>query len=473
MKRTRDNKEVDNELNLNSKHKDCHTSYNSKHHSSHSHGKESSSRRHRSRHHHHGSRHSNQYIKPKTQDGSDSDEWVVAGESENIYESLANRDAIMSSEVTDTSGLNRLKAELLKAELKSSSEANQLRQKYEEAEKRLRDGGNQARETTAGIKVIDSKLLHRIDDTKDDITVQEMIKDEILSNERGDKLDMKMAEQISRDGGYSNDLDYADENAVNLAKLGQKSEKNLRNQAIAKTRKLHEAIDSCTFCLENETAHTTIVSIGTRVYLCLAAEPTLAKGSTVIVPIEHHMNTIECDNDEWEEIRNFMKSLCQMWAKYNKGVLFYENAVTRSDRHHGCIVAVPISFKLHNEARGFFSQSILEISEEWSSHRKIIDTATKAKHSSPEAAKYAFRSSIAKEAPYFHVWFNINGGLGHIVEDTEEWPKNDQFARQVIGGMLQLDPVIVHQEGEFRENNQGRAYFEARWKVFDWTQALT
>jgi hypothetical protein len=403
----------------------------------------------------------------EVQNQSDSDEWVIVEESESIYESIKNQDSILTGDITDVSGLNRLKAEILKAELKSSPELAQLREKYAEAEQRLTG----KRASNQNIKVLDNKLLHRTDEVKD-LSVQEMLRDEILSKERGDKLNLKMAEQIARDGGYMNDLDYADDNAEKLARIQQKSEKNLKNQVISKTKSLHEAIDNCSFCLENETADTTIISVGTRVYLCLAAEPTLARGTSVIVPIDHHVNTMQCDDDEWEEIRNFMKSLCQMWANHNKGVLFYENAVIRSDRQHGAIVAVPVHFDLLDGSPGFFSQSIVELSEEWASHRSIIDTSKKAKQSSPEAAKFAFRSSIAKEAPYFHVWFDINGGMGHIVEESEEWPKGDLFARQVIGGMLQLDPSTIRREGEFRSNNQGRAYFESRWKPYDWTQVL-
>lgn len=403
----------------------------------------------------------------KEYDSSDS-EWVVAEESENIYSATQQRESIVDSDITDISGLNRLRAEILKAELKSSPQLQQLKEKYAEAERRLTWKDSDAKEN---IKVVDSKLLARVDESED-MTVQDMLKEEILSNERGERLDLKMAQQIAQDGGYANDLDYAEDNAEKLAKIRQKSENNLKNQVISKTRKLHEAIESCPFCFENERPQTTIISVATRVYLCLAAEPTLAKGTTIIVPIDHHINTLECDNDEWEEIRNFMKSLTQMWAKHNRGVLFYENAVLRSDRQHGGIVAVPVSFGLLDEAPGFFSQSILEFSDEWESHRKIIETAKKARESSSEAAKYAFRSSIAKQAPYFHVWFNINGGMGHIVEDINRWPKGDLFARQVIGGMLQLDPSIIQRQGEFRTNNQGRQYFETRWANYDWTAAL-
>lgn len=45
--------------------------------------------------------------------------------------------------------------------------------------------------------------------------------------------------------------------------------------------------------------------------------------------------------------------------------------------------------------------------------------------------------------PYFHVWFELDGGMGHIVEDSDRWPRGDLFAREVFGGMLDVDIEVV------------------------------
>lgn len=46
-----------------------------------------------------------------------------------------------------------------------------------------------------------------------------------------------------------------------------------------------------------------VVSLGTRVFLTLPTLPELSPGGAMIVPIQHRTNTLECDDDEWEEIR--------------------------------------------------------------------------------------------------------------------------------------------------------------------------
>ncbi len=86
----------------------------------------------------------------------------------------------------------------------------------------------------------------------------------------------------------------------------------------------------------------------------------------------------------------------------------------------------------------------------------------------------AFRRSLAKEMPYFHVWFELDGGLGHVVEDEQRWPKGDLFAREVLGGMLDLGVEVVRSQG--RWGNAGRDPrvdgFRKQWREWDWTEVL-
>jgi hypothetical protein len=108
--------------------------------------------------------------------------------------------------------------------------------------------------------------------------------------------------------------------------------------------------------------------------------------------------------------------------------------------------------------------------EEWAQHRKVIDTGRKAREG---MGKMAFRRSLAKEMPYFHVWFNLDGGLGHIVEDADRWPRGDLFAREIIGGMLDTEPDVIKRQGRWTRNDERVEGFQKRWRKFDWTRVLT
>jgi len=75
--------------------------------------------------------------------------------------------------------------------------------------------------------------------------------------------------------------------------------------------------------------------------------------------------------------------------------------------------------------------------------------------------------------PYFHAWFEIDGGLGHIVEDSNRWPKGDLFAREIIGGMLDIEPDVIKRQGRWSRADKRLEPFRKRWRKFDWTRVLT
>lgn len=212
-----------------------------------------------------------------------------------------------------------------------------------------------------------------------------------------------------------------------------------------------------------------VISLATRVYLTLPTQPELCEGGAVIVPIEHRTNLLECDDDEWEEIRNFMKCLTRMYHDQGRDVMFYENAAAPQRRRHAAMQIVPLPYSLGKMARAFFKEAILSSDEEWTQHRKLIDTALRSREG---LGKQAFRRCIAKEMPYFHAWFDIDGGLGHIVEDSYKWPKGDLFAREVIGGMLDVETEVIRRQGRWHSNDKRVPSFKEKWKKFDWTRVL-
>lgn len=109
--------------------------------------------------------------------------------------------------------------------------------------------------------------------------------------------------------------------------------------------------------------------------------------------------------------------------------------------------------------------------EEWSQHKKIIDTLSRARKDG--WGKSAFRRSLVKEMPYFHVWFEIDGGMGHIVEDENRWPKGDLFAREILGGMLDAEPNVIRRQGRWQRGKDRREDgFRKKWDQFDWTKIL-
>jgi len=286
---------------------------------------------------------------------------------------------------------------------------------------------------------------------------------------------LRFAERIAKDAKFDNDLDYMDENATKLAKRVHKSDMNLRNVAISEYQKLNKILENCALCHHEDTDTppvAPVVSLATRTFLTLPTEPELSTQSAMIVPTQHHTNLLDCDDDEWEEIRNFMKSLTRLYHDQGRDVIFYENAAFPHRKPHAALAVVPLPYSLGETAPAFFREAFLSTEDEWSQHKKIIDTLGKSK--SGGLGKMAFRRTLVKEAPYFHVWFELDGGIGHIVEDQERWPKGDLFAREIIGGMLGLEPDIIKRQGRWHRGTDTRVEaFRKAWRKFDWTRVLT
>ena len=388
----------------------------------------------------------------------------------------------------DQSALNRLKARMMKAKIKGGPEAASLEQEYNAASAKL---SNCTRPDVVVLGAKDNRMLagsrqrevrpvgskrgreRGLVEDNEDMSIEDMVREERRTRRQDGGDGRRFAERIAKDGKFDNDLDYLDENAAKLARRVQKSDINLRNMAISDFQKINKILDTCPLCHHEDTDKpplAPIVSLGTRVYLTLPTEPEISDGGACIIPIQHRDNLLHCDDDEWEEIRNFMKSLTRMYHDQGRDVIFYENAATPHRKKHAGLEVVPLPYSLGETAPAFFKEAILTTDEEWTQHKKIIDTLLKAKNG---LGKSAFRRTLAKEMPYFHVWFELDGGLGHIVEDSNRWPKGDLFAREIIGGILDKGPEIIKRQGRWTKAPDPRLdAFRKRWRKFDWTRVL-
>ena len=389
----------------------------------------------------------------------------------------------------DLTTLNRLKAQMMKARIRGGPEASKLEEEYNLA---LASFSNKKQPDVVVLSAMDNRMLSSAPrneakavtnkrgrergqvEENEDMSIEDMLREERRTRGQAGGEGQRFAERIAKDAKFDNDLDYMDENATKLAKRVHKSEINLKNTAINDFQRMNKILDSCPLCHHEDTSTPPVaplISLATRTFLTLPTEPELNDGASCIVPIQHHTNLLECDDDEWEEIRNFMKSLTRMYHDQGRDVIFYENAAAPQRRKHAAMEVVPLPYSLGETAPAFFKEAILSADEEWTQHKKLIDTLTKSKQG---AGKHAFRRTLVKEMPYFHVWFEIDGGLGHVVEDSNRWPKGDLLAREIIGGMLDLGPEIIKRQGRWNKGHDRREDgFKKQWRKFDWTRVLT
>ncbi|KAK4044135.1 CwfJ C-terminus 2-domain-containing protein-like protein [Parachaetomium inaequale] len=402
-------------------------------------------------------------------------------------------DMIQPAPPMDQSALNRMRAQLMKAKLRNAPEAAKLEAEYNAAMAAFSTGAasNNAvvldashNRMLAGargeVKAVSTKrgVERGQVEANDDMSIDDMVREERRTRGQAGGEGLRLAERIAKDARFDNDLEYLDENAAKLAKRVHKTDASLKNIAVTEYKKLNRILDTCPLCYHEDLPPpknlplAPVLALATRTYLTLPTSPELtgAEGGAVIAPLSHRTNLLECDDDEWEELRNFMKSLTRLYHDQGREVLFYENAAAPHRRLHAALVAVPIPYDLGDTAPAFFREAMLAADEEWAQHKKVIDTGKKAREG---MGKLAFRRSLAREMPYFHVWFDLDGGLGHVVEDAERWPKGDLFAREIIGGMLDAEPDVIKRQGRWTRNDERVEGFKKRWRKFDWTRVLT
>lgn len=388
----------------------------------------------------------------------------------------------------DQTALNRMKAQLMKAQLRRDPKAGELEKQYNDA---LAASTN-ADPTVVQLTAMDNRMLSSAPrnevksvqnrrcaergqvEENEDMSIEDMVREERRTRGQAGGDSLRQAERIAKDGKFTNDLEYMDENATKLAKRVEKSESNIRNVAINDYRKRNEALDKCPLCFHEDTDTppvAPVVSLATRVYLTLPTEPELSPFGAMIIPSQHRTNLLECDDDEWEEIRNFMKSLTRMYHDQGRDVIFYENAARPNLMRHAGLVVVPLPYSLGETAPAFFKEAFMTTEDEWSQHKKIIDTLAKSKQG---LGKLAFRRTLVAQMPYFHVWFELDGGIGHVVEEPDGWPRGDLFAREIVGGMLGLEPDVIKHQGTWKRGLDLRVdAFRKKWRKFDWTRVLT
>lgn len=343
-------------------------------------------------------------------------------------------------------------------------------------ESRMFTGGRQGE-----VSAIDNKRGRErgLVEENEDMTIEDMVRQERRTKGQRGGDGRAFAERIAKDGKFDNDLDYLDDNATKLAKSVQQSDLNLRNTAISEYRKMKRILDSCPLCTHEDTGappQAPVVSLATRTYLTLPTSPEITPYGCCasIVPVQHRLNLLECDDDEWEEMRNFMKSLTRFYysLKPKRSVIFYENAAHAGRKRHASMEAVPLPISIAENISQYFREAILSADEEWTQHKKVIDTLKK----SEEVGKNAFRKSMVSELPYFHAWFRLDGGLGHVVEDSRRWPKGDLFAREIIGGVLNVAPETIRNQGRWRRDDEEMSErvtsFRGKWEPWDWTKVL-
>jgi len=202
--------------------------------------------------------------------------------------------------VTQTD-LNKLQAELLRAEMTASPSLPKLQAQYSALVQTFNTQSH-APEIVLLPSSHSALLPHLSRETsksETDLTIEDMVREE-RSTKR-----LQTVDRIARDRKYQDNLEYLDEHAEELAKQTKRKEVDLKSLSVQEYKKMQRVVEKCALCFKDGgmAPVAPVVSLATRVYLSLPTEPELTSDGAMIVPLRHAKNLADCDDDEWEEIR--------------------------------------------------------------------------------------------------------------------------------------------------------------------------
>ena len=365
--------------------------------------------------------------------------------------------------------LNDLFAQVLKARITKSKDLETIETKYEQELSRFE---------MASAKII---LIPEVNDSGKprkgviSLLIQDMRKDllkdpsleDMVNEERSNSyqsFDSHMASSISRDSQFKDNLDYLEESTETSTRKKIKSGNSAQSRLDAKQKHTENAEEECSYCWhDGRHPVARVLALGAKTYLALPITIPLTPYHCLIIPIAHSLTSLELDDDTWSEIRNFKKSLLQMMHSMDQGAIFFEQVVNLKSHQHTIIECIPVPLAKYSLLPAYFSESLMEVEDEWSQYPKIIKTGGDVG---------PFKRRLVAKLPYFHVWLELDRGLGHVIEQPNEWP--DWFAQEIIGGVLQIPTTVWRRPrtASLIEIDDNYGMFLEKWTDYDWTLML-
>lgn len=259
----------------------------------------------------------------------------------------------------------------------------------------------------------------------------------------------------------NDDLDdiFADEVRKDVSQSS--TDRREMQRAITEHERLSAQLDNCRYCFDSPKMDKSLmVSMGEQVYLALPWHIGMQSGHCTISTTQHVSCCTQLDEDTWSEVNDFRKALTRMFAAQKKDVVFFEMATRLSRRPHLSIHCVPIPDEQAEMAPFYFKKAVEESELEWSVNKQLVTLGGRDGK--------GLRNCIPKGLPYFWVNFGMDTGFAHVIEDEDRFPQN--FALEIIGGMLELDPKKWRKPQKEQNSIAKVKMFAEWWKKYDCTK---
>ncbi|KAG1670253.1 CWF19-like protein 2 [Nymphon striatum] len=294
----------------------------------------------------------------------------------------------------------------------------------------------------------------------DNLSLKEMFESEKLGS--AEDQNAMLARLAGRGMETNDDMDDVLVSRANKKISESRLQDQDRSKAISEHKKKSAALDNCKFCFEGQKIlKHMIIAIGIRTYLCLPPRQSLTEGHCMIVPMQHSTCATQLDEDVWSEIQIFRKGLTKMLEDQDKVPVFFETNIFPKKFPHMVFECIPMPKEIGDLAPIYFKKAILESEKEWSHNKKLVDLSNKD-----------VRKAIPAALPYFCVNFGLKNGFAHVIEEEKDFPTH--FAKEIIGGMMDLEPHLWRKPSweNFDVQKKKVLEFSKWWKPYDWTHRL-
>jgi hypothetical protein len=352
-----------------------------------------------------------------------------------------------------------------KLEQFKNSRANKLVEKPLEKVGRLNNNINTNEETT-GNPFIDVDLDNDDDDDKLNPNINEMEFDKfkadsenITNQMKGELIKMQQFNQF--------------ENGLTDVYFSKNQDKELKDQLqgvdskdISKTSKRSErrkqtVLASCERCFGAKLNEYSIISNSDNVYVAYPyREGSITEYHLVLSTMGHMNSQAGLEENIYQEIRNYMKSIVSFNLNRDMTTVFLEYSQSAGKIGHFEIEAVPIKHKLLEDAKMYFKKEFTDQDYEWATNKKLIDTTP-------------YRGNLTKilneNFSYVNVDFNGQGGWLHPIEDERRF--NQVFLKEILCPMLKLSAHEVKYPKKLgvKELVDTVEKYKNALKDYDWT----
>lgn len=295
------------------------------------------------------------------------------------------------------------------------------------------------------------------DDDKYDIK-QMFEREKFTTSSDGDAQFTKIVMASSKAGSSRDNIEDIFASEAYKSMSDNKTSEKERARAINEHQKTTRMLESCEMCIDSEKIEKQlIIALGNKVYLSLPWHEGLQPGHCIISTTAHVSCATNLDEEVWTEVNDFRKALTRMFAARKQDVIFFESVRYLHKNPHMVIHCVPS--KDFEMAPFYFKKAIQESEREWSMNKQLIDLRKERKD---------LRRAIPRGLPYFWVNFGMDDGFAHVIEEQERFPPN--FAQEVIGGILELEPRVFRKPRREHNPIPKVKQFAEWWKHYDCTQ---